>query len=152
MPTDNIFAVNPQTKSLDPNLLYSRGPLIAVKVDISAKLEEDYRRKNLPLPQSITGYGLIDTGATITAIDADIINSLGISPSGITTVHTPQGSAMQRVFSLRLTLPNGITFNFQNVTGSVLKPMGIIALIGRDVLYRGVFVYNGTVGLCSFSM
>ncbi|MBF0591583.1 MAG: hypothetical protein HQL02_05795 [Nitrospirae bacterium] len=124
--------------------------MIKVTVDISTKLEESYRRQSIPIPKSIEGYGLIDTGATITAVDIDVIKVLNIAPRGTATVLTPQGSDEQEIFSLRMALPHGITFNFQSVTGSVLKNQGIIALIGRDVLIRGVFVYNGTIGVCSF--
>ncbi|WP_420266459.1 hypothetical protein [Candidatus Magnetominusculus dajiuhuensis] len=62
---------------------------------------------------------------------------------------TPQGSAEQDIFSLRITLSNLTKVNVYKVFGSKLKEQGFIALIGRDILKHCVFVYNGTTGSCS---
>ncbi|MCG6553078.1 MAG: hypothetical protein L7F77_12195 [Candidatus Magnetominusculus sp. LBB02] len=104
------------------------------------------------IPQAITGWGLIDTGATITAVDASIIESLGLLPIDRGVVLTPQGSAEQDIFSLRLTLSGLTTANVSKAFGSKLKEQGFIALIGRDILKHCVFVYNGTTGSCSLSL
>lgn len=36
--------------------------------------------------------------------------------------------------------------------GVMLQNQGLVALIGRDVLKSGLFVYNGTEGSFSFSI
>ncbi|MBF0567513.1 MAG: hypothetical protein HQK95_01465 [Nitrospirae bacterium] len=104
------------------------------------------------IPPAITGWGLIDTGATITAVDDAIIKSLGLLPIDRGKVLTPQGSAEQDIFSLRITLSNLTKVNVYKVFGSTLKEQGFIALIGRDILKHCVFVYNGTTGSCSLSL
>ncbi|MBF0518176.1 MAG: hypothetical protein HQK92_00445 [Nitrospirae bacterium] len=151
MSIHNIVSFNKATNKPDPYQLLHQGPLIEIKVEIPAELENYFLSNNIQLPKPETGHALIDTGASITAVDIGVINTLGIAPTNISKVYTPQGNTNQEMFPIKINFPGGMVFNFKSVVGSILKEQGIIALIGRDVLFRGVFIYNGSTGACSIS-
>ncbi|WP_420266458.1 hypothetical protein [Candidatus Magnetominusculus dajiuhuensis] len=49
-----------------------------VKIEIPFSMETFMMQNEIVIPPAITGWGLIDTGATITAVDDAIIKSLGL--------------------------------------------------------------------------
>ena len=106
------------------------------------------------MPTPITGLALIDSGASKTCVDENAITQLGVPPINQITVQTPSGAAQQCLYPARFSFPGtplpGIDFG--SVVGSTLAAQGIVALIGRDVLERCVFVYNGPAGTYSISL
>ena len=97
----------------------------------------------------MSGLALIDTGATFSSIDEDILNALGIRPVGSTPVQTPSGVLQQReIFTCQFFFPGTPipVFPFANVVGSTLKHQGIVALIGRDLLRNFLLIYDGVHG------
>ncbi len=159
MPIHNHFNYrqnpsNPSQVIPEPHGLAVTGPIMQVELSVPDELAQYLTDNNQPIPPPLTGIGLIDTGASITAVDVSIIQQLGIQPVGISNVYTPQGSAQQELFPIKLTFIGGlpITINFSSVLGSELRNQGIIALIGRDVLSNCILIYNGTAGHFSLSM
>lgn len=158
MPIHNFFAFeqnpsNPSQIRPAPGGLAISGPIINVELSVPDDLAQYLTENNLPVPSPITGTGIIDTGASITAVDVSIIQQLNIQPVGVSNVFTPQGSTQQELFPVRLLfVGTPIIFNFSSVLGSDLRKQGIFALIGRDVLSRCILVYNGPAGHFSFSM
>ena len=54
---------------------------------------------------------------------------------GTATVGTAGGPATQPVYPIRIQLQGvGLVINFSRVTGAPLKEMGLVALLGRDML------------------
>mgnify|MGYP001564370801 CR=1 FL=1 len=158
MPIHNHFTFEPNPSNpsqLRPGRsgLSALGPLMQVEVSIPDELAQYFTENNMPIPSPLTGMGLIDTGASITAVDVSIIQQLSIQPVGISNVFTPQGSAQQELFPIKLAfVGTQITINFSSVLGSELINQGIIALLGRDVLSNCILIYNGTAGHFSLSM
>lgn len=139
----NQVAVKP-----DPDALAKDGSTLEVEVHVTdrhAKILED-NNENIPSPQS--GKGLIDTGASISAIDVETLQELNISPIGATKVSTPSGEDMQELYAVKFSFPGkGLPdMTSLNVLGSNLKKQNICALIGRDILRHCLLVYDGTSG------
>jgi predicted aspartyl protease len=107
----------------------------------------------------VDGIALIDTGATITSINAPILSGLGINPVGIVNVGTAGGPQKQSVYPAKFRFPGTKLPGFElsrvigcDLTGqTVMNQRPLIALIGRDVLTRAVLVYNGSAGMFSLS-
>jgi hypothetical protein len=130
------------------------GPQLDVEVHVPDALASLLTQQGKPVPKPVAGKVLIDTGASITAVDDSIIQSLGVQPVGIATVHTPSGSAQQNMYPVKFIFPrSGLPpLIASHAIGSLLRPQGIVALIGRDSLNSVVFVYNGPVGVITLAL
>jgi hypothetical protein len=130
------------------------GPQLDVEVHVPDALAAILTQQGKPVPKPVAGNALIDSGASITAVDDSIIRSLGVQPVGIATVHTPSGSAQQNQYPVKFIFPRtGLPpLNAPQAIGSVLQSQGIVALIGRDSLSSVVFVYNGPVGVITLAL
>ena len=138
----------PTGQTFHPGPLMADGPWLDVEVHVPKAFEDLLVQQGKPVPKPISGRALIDTGASISAVDDSIITSLGVQPVGVTQVNTPSGSAQQNQYPVRFTFPgSGLPdLSVHQAIGSVLKGQGIIALIGRDAMSSLILVYNGPGG------
>lgn len=141
-----------------PPGLEKNGPITEVEVAIPSAWAEYLTRQKLPVPDPIKGFALFDTGAETTAVYYRVIEALGVNPIGPALVLTPGGSHAQQRYPVRLIFEHGImNFEFKSVLGADLegwkvKGGDLIALIGRDVLSKGIFVYNGINATATFAL
>lgn len=126
-----------------------RGPLIGVKIMLTSSRVEALKRAGQPYaaPQMI--LGLIDTGASCSSIDKNVIAGLGLSKRGVVPIHTPStGPAYEYRDQYDACLvvgegqPGALVFTLP-VIESELATQGFLALVGRDVLDSCVLVYDG---------
>lgn len=106
------------------------------------------------LPSPVTGYALIDTGASSTCIDQDAANKAGLAvvDSGPMDSATHVNEIVP-IYAGRLNiegLPNNI--ETKRAYGASLASQGLIVLIGRDMLANCVLVYNGPDSSFSLSL
>ena len=101
------------------------------------------------MPPPHVGYGLIDTGASINAVDLPVLQGLELNPTGFVPIATPGGTVQQPVFACDMAFPGTpipvVLLNF--VVGSQVGALGYAALIGRDILTHFQLVYNGVEGI-----
>lgn len=135
------------------------GLLISVGVGVSGPKRAALQAAGLAIPAVSLVRGLIDTGADCTAIDAAVVKSLGLVPTGTTKILTPStgpaghdcdlfdvaiyilmGSA--QIHTASLTTP---------VIGTSLSTYGYDVLLGRDVLSQGLLIYDGKAGSLSLA-
>ncbi len=134
-------------------LLQARGPLMPIEVHAPpAVLQLAQTQAQTPSsapPPPATGLALLDTGASATVVDENVLLALGVNPIGTTTVLTPSGAEQQLAYPAEIEfagMPGRI--QFASVLGSKhLAAQGIIALIGRDVLSNALLVFNGPAGM-----
>ena len=129
-----------------PNILRRRGPVFPVQVSIPQILIDYLQQRGQSIPQPVSGFALIDTGASITVIDLNVLNQLGINPVGVARVLTPAGPVQQNLFPARLIFGPGLVIDLSVVIGANLRPQQIIALIGRDILSKFIMIYHGRSG------
>lgn len=87
---------------VDPNQLQLAGPSLPVEISVSSRIAALLTSQGTPLPQPQTGLGLLDTGASITAIDQNVANALQLAPISVTTVGTPGGQQQQPVYGCQI--------------------------------------------------
>lgn len=160
MPVYNsqAFANVPGGQQITHAVLTINGPILDISVSIPQALANLYARQQIPLPSPITGIALIDTGATRSCVHGPIMSQLGVNPIGVVTTGTAAGPVLHSLFPVHFTFPAaGIDFDFSAVVGvdlsrQIINGQQLIALIGRDVLARGIFVYNGPLGAFTFAV
>jgi predicted aspartyl protease len=128
-----------------PEILKSRGPILPIEISIPKPLVDYLTAKGESIPSPVKGNALVDTGASISVVDLEAISQLNIKPIGVAEMHTVGGKVNQNLFPARFIIPN-LTIDFEAVAGADLKPQGIVALIGRDILSGFVLIYLGGTG------
>ncbi len=139
-----------------PGGLLRTGPVLPLEIAIPSALSKFLSANNQRIPAPVGGFALIDTGATRSCVDSQVISSLGVNPIGIANLGTASGRSQHHLYPAKFSFP-AIKFEveFGSVVGVDLSGQGvgnmqIIALIGRDVLSRCILIYHGTKG--SFSL
>ncbi|HMC63569.1 MAG TPA: hypothetical protein VKI65_01400 [Gemmataceae bacterium] len=132
------------------------GAVIDILVGVSAPATMVLRRASKPIPQSVPLRADLDTGSFISCLDAQAILVLGLHPAGQRVLSTAStGAAMlpcdEYKVSLTIVHPSGNaalnrTLGLVTVADLPLAQTGIPALIGRDLLDRWEFLYDGRGG------
>lgn len=138
--------------------LEKNGPIINVEIAIPLSLAKHLRGEKVAVPAPIKGLALIDSGASTSCVDSQVIGRLGVKPIGVGIALTAGGACEQNLYPARFDFPEGkISFEFSSVMGVDLKEQTImgrrlVALVGRDVLSGCVFVYNGLQASYTFAL
>lgn len=147
---------DPQGQPL-PSALGNVGPILPVEITIPAALSRFLAAQNQQIPPPVSGIALIDTGATRSCAEQGIMTQLGVNPIGRVRLGTARGRSMHYLYPAKFRFPQ-IRFEveYSSVVGVDLRGQGvgnqpIIALIGRDLLSRCVFIYHGTQGSYSLA-
>jgi hypothetical protein len=85
--------------------LLQDGAIIPVEIGIPTVLESWLAEQSIPIPASHYGYALIDTGASISAIDERLLIQLEIAPIDSIPLATPNGDSMNFVYPARVSFP-----------------------------------------------
>ncbi len=130
--------------------LLADGPLIPVEVSMPAALQEWFARKFIPIPAPISGFALVDTGASISAIHDGILADLSIDPIDSIPLATPSGSSRTFIYPTQVSFPALAVqgYAMSRVAGCQLDwttedGKRVIMLLGRDLLAQFLMVYNG---------
>jgi hypothetical protein len=125
------------------------GAMLDVKIMQSPQFVAALKTKNLAFAPPVVARGLIDTGASISAIDRRLVSVLGLQTRGTTAIHTPTtGTAyeIRNLYDVCLILgesqPQSLALVLP-VIESEFASQGFEVLIGRDVLQKCDLRYDG---------
>lgn len=160
MPVHTSFNYDKDGK-LSAKALSLAGAFFPIEVHVPPKIADVMVKAGQAVPKSVSGIGLIDTGATLTCIQEDILVSLGLNPIGQVNSGTANGPKPCNIYPARIVFPTqGWTLDLGkamgvNLAGQVIPikpPQPIIALLGRNLLEHCVFIYNGIMGLWTVAL
>lgn len=135
------------------------GPLILTVIGVSVPRLHALQTAGITAPTAGVGTFLIDTGASCTCVDTQLISNLGLQPTGRVAISTPStggGSHFCDQFDISLFIQGvngspGHLVSALPVVATHLKAQGIDGLIGRDVLKNCTFIYNGTAAFATLA-
>lgn len=111
----------------------------------------------LPSPDQRQRLAMLDIGAEHSAIDLGLVSELGlqaVDQTNLVTPSEPEGERSQ-VYeaSLCIEAPGMVSeVPKQRFTGAELSGQGFSVLIGRDVLVKACFFWNGPAGTLTLSV
>lgn len=123
------------------------GPIVEVFIAPSRALVDAMRASdpNMPEPEPFRATAMVDTGASGTVVNPQIIEALNLNPIGTIPIHTPSTTAplVCEQFHVDVIFPNDVTFSDAVVICAPLGMQNIQCLIGRDILQTGLLTYIG---------
>lgn len=135
-----------------------RGPMMLVGLGVSESMRHALNRAGKTLPQLQPANALIDTGASCSVVDPEVIKPLGLNPTSYASVHTPStggNAAQQPVYDISIWLFHAQSQHVVDRSFPVccanLRAQGIDMLLGRDVLGDCLLVYDGPSGQFSIA-
>jgi predicted aspartyl protease len=131
-----------------------RGPIVQVTIGVEQNIAQQLLSQGIPLPQSVPGVALIDTGATSTCIDEAIAKQLNLPVVDVVSIASAShADAKQNVYPAMIEVVGiPIKFNALRAIGVPLANQGIQVLIGRDLLQHCTLFYNGMIGAFTLSI
>lgn len=121
-------------------------------MEVPSALASQLQHAGQPVPAPVSGLALVDTGASLSAVDTSVIQQLGVQAVGLVQVGTAGGPQRQATYPARFAFPGtslpSIDFGLllgATLAGQIAAGTGhpIIALLGRDLFQHFVLVYNG---------
>lgn len=130
-----------------------RGPTIQVALHFPAAVSQELTNRGETLPNPVVGNALIDTGASVSCIDVEAADEVGLNPIDLAKMHsaTHADQEVPVFFAAIELLGMGRRFEVR-VMGARLKEQGLIALIGRDALANSLLFYNGPAGQMTLAL
>jgi hypothetical protein len=128
------------------------GALVDVQVGWSAGRSRQLRATLKPVPPAISARAILDTGAEMTRIDVTIVRALGLTIGGTVLANLPAHGGLigagRYEASTFVVHPSGSTKDNLAIPDlSVLElslaSLGYEVILGRDVLARCRFLYDG---------
>jgi predicted aspartyl protease len=123
---------------------------VPVQVTVPQELEQLLKSKGQPVPAPISGFALVDTGATMSMVDDHAIEGLGVGPVGTATLQTAGGPLESALYPVRVVIgvPQQpmLDLSFGRITSGPLQKSGLLCLLGRDLLQHVLLVYDGANG------
>jgi hypothetical protein len=125
------------------------GALILVHIGVTAPRRQALLAANEPVPEAVLATLLIDTGASISGIDAGVLKGLPLQPTGVIGLLTPTTGATPQqtpTYDVELTIPggsDGLTYHIAALAVTEGHFSGHQGLLGRDVLQACRMTYNG---------
>lgn len=101
------------------------------------------------VPKHEEFVALWDTGATGTVITKNVVDKLGLIPTGKELTYNANGEAIVNSYLIGIQLPNGVGISKLRVTEGILEGMDV--LIGMDIISEGDLALTNKDGKTKFS-
>ena len=131
------------------------GPRIPVRVVTPPSIAAALRKKGSAVPDAVEGHALFDTGSAISLVDYDVVFShFGLQESGAVLLKGigAEEAKSHPCFPVTVEFLQGMlpSITFPRMPGVPIKgekpPHDNLVILGRDIMKRMVFTYNGLVG------
>lgn len=138
-----------------------KGPLLLAYIGVSVPRREALKASGQAVPDLVQIQALIDTGASATCLDPSVLKNLNLTPTGSTTIETPSTEGKPVTvdqYDVSFLVPPADISQIPLVIDTIpvvcvrlFDPFGYHALIGRDILGKCIFFYNGSMNWFSLA-
>lgn len=135
------------------------GPLIDIWVGLSAPRCRALKDAGQTPPTPVRVRALLDTGASGTCVDEQVIAPLHLVPTGMIHMHTPSTAGTPHLcpqYDIGVGISAAPDFHMMRFTLPILavalRAQNIDALIGRDLLDDTTLIYNGPAKSFTWTM
>ena len=135
------------------------GPMFLGGWSITDAFASELANASRPVPPPINALMLLDTGASRSVIDHDIVQQFGLASHRATEFHGAHGGHMTNLHRARLgiMLPDKsgcLTIELEVAAGPTGggQQVKVIGIIGQDVLEHATFVYRRKKGTCEIDL
>ena len=137
-----------------PQVLQQRGPCVQVSVGLALPVAQQLQQQGQTVPAPVSGWALLDTGASVTCIDDAAAGQLQLPVIDVTKIASASHAATEsNVYPIHLEfIGTAIEFSVPRAYGATLTAHGLLLLVGRDVLRHGTLHYNGLSGEITFAV
>jgi predicted aspartyl protease len=107
-----------------------------------------------PTPPPVNGWALLDTGASNTCIDDEEAQKMNLPVIGVGSMSSAShAKTPSNIYPIQIEF-TGFPIRFQSprTMGAALKEIGLLLLIGRDLLQYCTLFYNGGTGQITLSI
>lgn len=127
--------------------LRARGPILPIQVGLPQAAAANMRQ-NGEVPGTVEEVqALVDTGASITAVNEALAARLGLIATGSVQVGGVTGVDTRPLYGVRIVMPEpGFTFDPIQIVGANLNAPDFEVLIGRNLLCSMMMTYDGPRG------
>lgn len=124
-----------------------RGAILPVQIGIPSSLAAQMTAQGQTPPPPEEIQALVDTGASITAINTPVAQRLGLPTTGSIQIGGATGSAEQPLYAAMLRIPDPfVEWDPMTLAGANLTGTPFDILIGRNVLCSMTLSYDGKSG------
>jgi predicted aspartyl protease len=133
--------------------LLLRGPVFQVTLGLADNIAQQIILQGLAIPEPISGWALLDTGASSTCIDDAAAQRLKLPVINKVKMSSATHDAIDsNVYPALISFTGTpIKVNALSAIGANLASQDLIALLGRDLLQNFNVFYNGAVGQITLS-
>lgn len=133
----------------------TKGALLGAFIGVSIPRRDALKAAGQVVPDLVQIQALIDTGASATCLDPSVLQTLNLTATGSAPIETPSTGGKPVIadqYDVSLLVPPGdlnqiplIVETLPVLCLPLLVSFGYHALIGRDILTKCVFLYNGSI-------
>jgi hypothetical protein len=137
------------SRSYSRTELRRTGPKITVTIGHPQKALALAKRSHVDLKQPYTVTALIDTGASRTVISPQLAATCGLQKTGVARISSAGHITNRPEFAGAIHFPGQElqAFDSMSLVACPLPEQDVACLLGRDVLERWNFTYDGRSGL-----
>jgi predicted aspartyl protease len=127
------------------NELQQEGPCIFISISAPQLEVEEGRKVGLEYPPPFRVRALIDTGASITVVNPQVVQTCKLRQTGYAEIVAAGSSGRYTEHAAAIQFPdNGLEgFELIRLVACPIVRQPVSCLIGRDILRRWVLTYNG---------
>jgi len=136
------------------DVLRQRGAITTVSIGYPKSVADGLRARGKTVPPARIISAMIDTGASISAIEDSVARSIGLVRTGATYIAGVGGASQRPIYSASIFVspPSGVRYDPIQIAGVTFGSPQFSMLIGRDILSDLALSYAGKQGRFSLTV